>query len=251
MPVANVSGASKKRPSIPAGTAKPPRAPAKKIPAKQVPAKQVPGKKVPAKKIPAKKIAATKIPAKKIAATKIAAKKIPARKAPARKAPARTTAAKQAAAKTTPATTTPARTTRPDRTSTAVKSTAPKSPTLDKFLGGQRQALLDERVNYARQAESLRAEADELAAEREPGDVQFDEESGEGDTLAVERERDLALSAQALDAIDAIDRSLAKIDNGTYGICDQCGAAIPKERLRALPHAALCVRCKSGGLGRR
>ncbi len=241
MPVANVSGASKKRPSIPAGTAKPPRAPAKKIPAKQVPAKQVPGKKVPAKKIPAKKIAATKI----------AAKKIPARKAPARKAPARTTAAKQAAAKTTPATTTPARTTRPDRTSTAVKSTAPKSPTLDKFLGGQRQALLDERVNYARQAESLRAEADELAAEREPGDVQFDEESGEGDTLAVERERDLALSAQALDAIDAIDRSLAKIDNGTYGICDQCGAAIPKERLRALPHAALCVRCKSGGLGRR
>jgi DnaK suppressor protein len=81
--------------------------------------------------------------------------------------------------------------------------------------------------------------------------VQFDEESGEGDTLAVERERDLALSAQARVAIEEIDAALAKIDSGTYGVCEQCGERIPKERLRALPYARLCVKCKSGGLGRR
>jgi DnaK suppressor protein len=97
----------------------------------------------------------------------------------------------------------------------------------------------------------MRAEADLLAEEREPGDVQFDEESGEGDTLAVERERDLALSAQALALIEDINRALAKIAEGTYGVCEQCGDSIPKERLRAIPYAALCVRCKSGGLGRR
>jgi DnaK suppressor protein len=122
---------------------------------------------------------------------------------------------------------------------------------LDKFLVVQRAALLDERATYTRQAESLRAEADLLAAEREPGDVQFDEESGEGDTLAVERERDLALSAQASQAVEEIDRALLRIDDRSYGICIQCGQPIPKERLRALPYAALCVRCKSGGLGRR
>jgi DnaK suppressor protein len=81
--------------------------------------------------------------------------------------------------------------------------------------------------------------------------VQFDEESGEGDTINVERERDLALSAQAVAAVDEIDRALAKIEAGTYGTCEQCGEPIPRERLKALPYAALCVRCKSGGLGTR
>ena len=106
---------------------------------------------------------------------------------------------------------------------------------LDKFLLGQLEALAEERVTYIRQAASLKAEADSLVAEREPGDVQFDEESGEGDTLAVERERDLALSAQACQAVEEIDLVVAKINDGTYGVCEQCYSTIPKERLRALP----------------
>jgi DnaK suppressor protein len=122
---------------------------------------------------------------------------------------------------------------------------------LDKFLLGQQAALQEERLTYVHQAESLQAEADQLAAEREPGDVQFDEESGEGDTLAVERERDLALSFQARTAVDEIDAALAKLLEGIYGICEQCGSTIPRERLRAIPYAALCVQCKSMGLGRR
>jgi DnaK suppressor protein len=122
---------------------------------------------------------------------------------------------------------------------------------LDKFLLGQQAALQEERNTYLHQAESLQAEAEQLAAEREPGDVQFDEESGEGDTLAVERERDLALSFQARAAVDEIDAALAKILEGSYGVCEQCGATIPRERLRAIPYAALCVSCKSMGLGRR
>lgn len=126
-----------------------------------------------------------------------------------------------------------------------------KKVVLDKFLEGQLADLESERANYLRQAESLQAEADSLTEDREPGDVQFDEESGEGDTLAVERERDLALSAQARAAIEQIDVAIEKIHAGTYGQCESCGTAIPKERLRALPYAALCVKCKSGGLGFR
>jgi len=120
-----------------------------------------------------------------------------------------------------------------------------------KFLDEQRQFLLDEREVYKRQAEDLRAEADSLALEREPGDVQFDEESGEGGTIAVDRERDLTLSAQALATIDEIDFAIIAIDNKTYGACEGCGQPIPKARLRALPYARLCVACKSGGLHRR
>jgi DnaK suppressor protein len=81
--------------------------------------------------------------------------------------------------------------------------------------------------------------------------VQFDEESGEGGTIAVDRERDLALSAQAVLAVEEIDDALVKISRKTYGMCERCYEPIPKARLRALPFARLCVACKSGGLSRR
>jgi DnaK suppressor protein len=120
-----------------------------------------------------------------------------------------------------------------------------------KFLDEQAALLLEERGIYQGQAEDLQAEADSLAQEREPGDVQFDEESGEGGTVTVDRERDLALSAQALLAVEEIDDAQRKIDRKTYGACERCHEAIPKARLRALPFARLCVACKSGGLSRR
>jgi DnaK suppressor protein len=121
----------------------------------------------------------------------------------------------------------------------------------ERFLAAQRAALLRERATYLEQAASLRAEAESLVEEMEPGDIQFDDESGEGGTVTVDRERDLALSAQALAAVEEIDHTLSKMDNGTYGICENCGRLIPKARLEALPYARLCIDCKSGGLSRR
>jgi DnaK suppressor protein len=142
----------------------------------------------------------------------------------------------------------------PRTTKAATKSTAKRAddaPPGGKFLAEQLAELQAERATYVEQAESLLLEAEQIAEDMEPGDIQFDEESGEGDTLNVERERDLALSAQARAAVDEIDRALAKMDAGTYGICERCGNPIPKARLKALPYAALCVACKSGGLSRR
>jgi DnaK suppressor protein len=121
----------------------------------------------------------------------------------------------------------------------------------ENFLAHQRTLLSEERVNYVEQAKLLRAEAESLVEEMEPGDIQFDEESGEGGTVTVDRERDLALSAQALAAVEEIDAALQKIGRGTYGICEGCGETIAAARLEALPYARLCVACKSGGLSRR
>jgi DnaK suppressor protein len=139
----------------------------------------------------------------------------------------------------------------------SVAPEAPKRPTVGpyakdtKFFEEQRALLLEERGIYSGQAVDLRAEADSLALEREPGDVQFDEESGEGGTVTVDRERNLALSAQASAAVEEIDDALRKIDRKSYGGCERCFQPIPKARLRALPFARLCVACKSGGLSRR
>ncbi len=154
------------------------------------------------------------------------AKKAPAKKAPAKKAPAKKAPAKKAPAKK-------------------------KNPFDKKFLDAQKALLLEERGRYVRSAESLRAEADALIEGREPGDVQFDEEGGEGDTLAVERERDLALSAHAQAAVEEIDQALERMKAGTYGVCVVSGKNIPKERLRAIPWAAERVEYKTGGFLRR
>jgi len=140
------------------------------------------------------------------------------------------------------ATKAPAKTAAPvpaaDRSDAAVGFPA---KTLDKL----RRLLEEERETYLRQARDLAAEAEALASEREPGDTQFDEESGEGDTLNVERERDLALSASATQAVEEIDRALLRMDTGSYGICERCGRKIGVARLEALPFAALCIECKS------
>ena len=120
-----------------------------------------------------------------------------------------------------------------------------------KFLEEISELLAEERAIYQEQATSLRAEADSLALEREPGDVQFDEESGEGGTVTVDRERNLALSGQAALAVEEIDYATQRVADKTYGYCERCFQPIPKPRLRALPYARLCVACKSGGLSRR
>ncbi len=120
-----------------------------------------------------------------------------------------------------------------------------------KFLEEMKAALVAERIVYVKQVEELEQEADALAQDSEPGDVQFDEESGEGATIAVERDLDLSLTAQGHAAIAEIDEALAALANGTFGLCHSCRRPIAKARLRALPYAELCIDCKSGGLHRR
>ena len=44
-----------------------------------------------------------------------------------------------------------------------------------------------------------------------------------------------------------IDRALAKLDDGGYGVCEACGCPIAEERLEVLPWATLCVSCKATG----
>jgi DnaK suppressor protein len=42
-----------------------------------------------------------------------------------------------------------------------------------------------------------------------------------------------------------IEAALERIEDGTYGICEECGVKIPKKRLNAIPFAAMCVKCAS------
>lgn len=44
--------------------------------------------------------------------------------------------------------------------------------------------------------------------------------------------------------LDKIDRAIKKIDEGGFGVCDQCGEEISAKRLEARPETNLCIRCK-------
>jgi RNA polymerase-binding transcription factor DksA len=120
-----------------------------------------------------------------------------------------------------------------------------------KFLKAQRDLLAEEKAKLMGQAVRLENEANSLIEEAEMGDVQFDDEGGEGDTMVVERERDLALSAQARQTIADIDEALARLAKGTYGYSEASGRPIPRERLEAIPWATELVEEKVGGIGRR
>jgi RNA polymerase-binding protein DksA len=235
-----------------------------------------------AAKAPAKARAATKatkartpakakgVPAKAKKAAKPAAKTSKAAKAPAKKT-AKGAKAKSVVAKATKAK--PAKAVKAAKAAKPAKplkpalvpKPAPSRPVLSEVVTRRHRSpavaastlerlrvqLIEELAQHVRQAEGLQAEAEALANEREPGDTQFDEESGEGDTLSVERERDLALSASARQTVEDITKALARIDDGSYGYCEVCGDRIPVPRLEAIPWADQCVKCKSRGERRR
>lgn len=61
----------------------------------------------------------------------------------------------------------------------------------------------------------------------------------------LEREATARLAERQRQFIDHLRKALVRIDNKTYGICRVTGKLIPKERLRAVPHATLCVEVKN------
>jgi len=59
-----------------------------------------------------------------------------------------------------------------------------------------------------------------------------------------ERDFSLGRATEEQKIIFLIDEALKRIDEGTYGSCLQCGKAIPKKRLKALPYTELCIECQ-------
>jgi DnaK suppressor protein len=94
---------------------------------------------------------------------------------------------------------------------------------------------------------SLDAELGELTAvPRDPAAaVSFGKRIGEGTTEAVDRLTKAGAAEQLAAMRGDVVRALGKLDDGTYGLCDRCGALIAEERLEARPWSVLCVRCAS------
>lgn len=63
-------------------------------------------------------------------------------------------------------------------------------------------------------------------------------------TETFEREKELALESSVQGMLAMVEEALQKVRNGTYGVCEGCGKPIDGKRLRAIPYARLCIKCK-------
>lgn len=108
--------------------------------------------------------------------------------------------------------------------------------------------LAEIRDQLAAEAAALRAEIDraEVDIAIRLGDAVGDAGEDQADVGAktFEREHELALTYNARELLAQTERAIARIESGTYGICESCGNAIGKARLQAFPRATLCVACK-------
>jgi RNA polymerase-binding transcription factor len=108
--------------------------------------------------------------------------------------------------------------------------------------------LAELRIELEKEAVALRAELGDSQAQiaARLGDAATEAGDDEADTSSklFEREHELALSNNTRELLEQTEHALARIESGTYGVCESCGKPIGKARLQAFPRATLCVACK-------
>ena len=247
------------------------KAAAKKAPAKKA-AKKV-AKKVPAKKAPVKKVAkkaAKKAPVKKAAPVKkTAAKSIPVKKAAGKPFPSKTTLTVDEKSQTVSVSTVTAPVVAPvveerrlvmpppPRPAKSGKKVAPlkpikvaptpvvvsesEAPWSNAEIKAVRTEISKELERLRKELAIVELEMDELI--QESGEGAGDDQADAG-TKTFEREHEMSLVINARDMVLQTERALERIDNKSYGNCEECGAPIGKARLQVFPRATLCMLCK-------
>ena len=83
-----------------------------------------------------------------------------------------------------------------------------------------------------------------LAKTPERGTAQgFGKRIGDGTVEAISRLTEIGVGMSLEAGLERTERALAKLDDGTYGLCDTCGKPIAPKRLQAMPDVVLCVAC--------
>jgi len=242
--------------------AKPKKAAAAKAKA-SAPKKSVPAKPVK-KAAPAKKGAPAKVnkspsvtPVKKVVPAKVAKASAVAPVKPARVAETKPKASAKAAV-VDPAPAAPARLVMLPTSRPAKKRGGPQlkplrfipkplvvsegeEPWTKAELNAVKSDLQRDLVRLRHELESAEVEIADLL--RDSGDGAGDDQADAG-TKTFEREHELSLVNNARDMVLQSERALARIEDGTYGVCESCGNPIGKARLQAFPRATLCMVCK-------
>jgi DnaK suppressor protein len=102
---------------------------------------------------------------------------------------------------------------------------------------------LEEQVRDLR-AEIADAEAAIAELQRDRGGDGAGDDQADAGAKTFEREHEMSLANNSRDLLAQVQRALARLEVGTYGVCESCGNPIGKDRLLAAPRATLCMACK-------
>ena len=75
--------------------------------------------------------------------------------------------------------------------------------------------------------------------------LDYDQNFADSSQVTAERGEAEALGGKLTDTLSDVERALAKMDEGTFGVCERCGQPIAMARLEAMPAARLCMNCAS------
>jgi DnaK suppressor protein len=98
--------------------------------------------------------------------------------------------------------------------------------------------LLEERRDRTRERVADLAKRPELGAAQG-----FGKRIGDGTVEAISRLTEIGVGSSLEHGLARTERALAKLDEGSYGICDSCGTPIAPARLQAVPDVTLCLAC--------
>jgi DnaK suppressor protein len=115
--------------------------------------------------------------------------------------------------------------------------------TVEKF----RARLEEERDRLEVLIDDYEQELEEARMSESSSDRSPDPGNAEASSTKLEYAKELSLEQNTLDLLSKVEWALAKMDEGTYGICESCGKSIPLARLDVLPYATLCVDCARRG----
>jgi DnaK suppressor protein len=113
-----------------------------------------------------------------------------------------------------------------------------------------KQALLDARQRMQAALDDLHDAHPGSISDETGEDAVYDNHLADTATETYDRELDFTLEENTGHVLREIDAALARIEDGTYGRCTNCGNEIPAERLDARPWAAFCIDCQRQREGR-
>jgi len=104
--------------------------------------------------------------------------------------------------------------------------------------------LSDLRIVLEQERGTLTARLAEMGSLSD-GEIAFDQNFADSSQVTAERGEVEALAGSLRESLVDVEAALVKLDDGTYGVCAECGQAISPARLEAKPAAALCMECAS------
>lgn len=107
-----------------------------------------------------------------------------------------------------------------------------------------RQKLLAERQRILKELGRIEESLNEATDETEAAKQSYSNHLADLGTDYMEKEKNYYYADQEGAYLRAIEAALERIEQGTYGICSDCGELISEKRLEALPSAQMCITCK-------